>query len=143
MPSPAGLTGLSSIVCRSRSWCLAVGKTGGGSGDPGTLLLQDGKWTAHTVLTSGGQFDAVACRSTTSCVATGLLSASTSPTIAPLVEHWNGSTWASRTVQQPDSQDSQLSGASCPSASKCYAVGFYMPITANDEKVLVEQGAPR
>lgn len=144
VPSPAGISGLSDIACRSRSWCLAVGKGGGGPGDPAALLLKDGKWAATTVSTAGGEFTSVACRSDTSCIATGQVSADTGALITPLVEHWNGSAWAKRTVSEPASQDSALNGATCVSASKCFAVGFYTPSTGSDvEKVLVEQGSSR
>jgi hypothetical protein len=144
VPSPAGVSYLDAITCRSTTWCIAVGKTGSGSGKPATLTGEAGKWEARAVSvpkTSGGTFSSVACRSTTSCIAAGFAWPPIGTATDPLVEHWNGASWSGRAVSAPASQGTQLQGVSCASTSSCYAAGYYEPTTGGDnEKVLVEHG---
>ncbi len=72
---------------------------------------------------TGAQLDAVACSGTGDCFAAGSSMAHT------LVEHWNGSAWSIVSSPNPNSV-SLLLGVTCPSASRCWAVGFTVPGTA-------------
>ena len=43
-----------------------------------------------------------------------------------LAERWDGTAWSRQRVpNQPDFQDSELAGVSCPDGSTCVAVGFW------------------
>lgn len=69
------------------------------------------------------RFQGVSCTSPTACVAVGFYTNATSSTV-PLVEAWNGTTWA---IQAADTSFSApgnaLCGVSCRSAMACIAVG--------------------
>jgi hypothetical protein len=78
--------------------------------------------------TSADTLQAVACRSTTFCVAVGQADNQT------LIERWNGTTWS--VVSSPNAAGatkSQLFGVSCPSDTRCFATG------AGDNRTLIAQ----
>jgi hypothetical protein len=55
-----------------------------------------------------------------------------------LAEQWNGTSWAVQTTPNPvGSQESELDGVFCISASACKAVGFYT--NTNHEVPLAEE----
>jgi hypothetical protein len=61
----------------------------------------------------------VACPTATSCFAVGQVDA------APLVRHWNGSTWSAMPSPLPAGTDAGgLNAVACPSATSCFAVGL-------------------
>jgi hypothetical protein len=60
----------------------------------------------------------VSCASRTSCTAVG----STDELTPPVVEHWDGSTWAIR-KPPPGTNGDYFSSVSCPTLSECVAVG--------------------
>jgi hypothetical protein len=60
----------------------------------------------------------VSCPALTICIAVGAVNGISGPG-GPLAEQWNGSTWAI----QPNPQGQYLTGVSCPSTTKCTAVG--------------------
>jgi hypothetical protein len=68
----------------------------------------------------------VSCKGPASCLAVGGRSAGRSGSYA-LAEAWNGRSW--RVLKTPGpaprGELSQLTGVSCPTASKCMAVGYY------------------
>jgi ribosomal protein L24E len=79
----------------------------------------------------------VSCPSATFCVAVG--SSSTRTSNRTLVEQWNGADWSLvASPNPPGSIRSSLSGVSCPSVTRCVAVGMHASsnVTA---KTLVEQ----
>jgi hypothetical protein len=69
----------------------------------------------------------VSCRSA-ACTAVGHYEKKTSQygkIPVPLAEKWNGTRWTIQPGPQPGAQGSELTGVSCPSASRCSAVGWY------------------
>ena len=64
-----------------------------------------------------------------------MFAATTSPWYLPVVvngqipvtltERWNGTAWAIQPGPHPGAQGSSLAGVACPSASSCFAVGYY------------------
>jgi len=71
---------------------------------------------------TGAGLSAIACPTTKSCFAVGKWSNSTD--VKTLVQHWNGSSWATLPSPNP-SPSASLSGVACPSAKSCFAVGNY------------------
>jgi hypothetical protein len=72
------------------------------------------------------EFSALACRSTTMCLAVGTSPSERGRTLA-LAERWNGSSWGIRPAAQPAAADSvTLNGVACPTPSACEAVGSYV-----------------
>jgi hypothetical protein len=125
------------VSCSSSTRCIAVGSYdnySSGSNVWQTLVetLSGGIWSIASGPNVGGGgtvFNAVACTSSTHCVAVGY-SGGDFYTSVPLVAAWNGSTWTiAPTVQYPGSQ---LWAVSCTGRSSCMAVGFW------DSQALVE-----
>ncbi len=120
---------LSGVACTSPTSCLAVGTSATFS----TLAEHwDGShWTVVTTPKLGGNplaaLNAVSCTSATDCTAVGNAQTSASPTQKPLIEHWNGTSWALVAAPAPiGASASNLAAVSCPSATDCTAVGFFV-----------------
>jgi hypothetical protein len=83
------------------------------------------KWngTAWSIIAtpagSAGTLTAVACPSTSDCVAVGFFTDGVGP--FPLAERWNGSSWSVLTTNAYDY--STFNGVACPASSDCHAVG--------------------
>ncbi len=141
VPSGATTSKLLSIACPSVTLCFAVGTYTTATGDH--TLTERFNGTAWSIVASTNVSGAesnvlagVACPTATSCFAVGsYVKAGVTKT---LIEHWNGSAWATQTSTNPAASDPvMLQGISCPSATSCFAVGKYD--TASDERALVER----
>jgi hypothetical protein len=118
------------VSCTGATNCWGVGSfvTNRHEDDTADLIEQ---WNGATwsVVIAGTQFDSsalyhVSCASAASCMAVGTYTVD--PFGYPYAEHWNGTVWSpvfSRHIVT--SQSSQLGGVSCPTASRCVAVGNY------------------
>jgi hypothetical protein len=119
---------LNGVSCLNAQWCLAVGDDSDSNSTLGvskTLIeLWDGEsWStaASPNAPAGSSFlNGVSCLSSTSCIAVGYTSSSSSP-YQPLSESWNGATWS--LLPEPVGVTGQLNGVSCISQSSCVAVG--------------------
>ena len=81
------------------------------------------------------QLSGVSCISATKCLAVGF--AQTGGSQKPLAELWNGSSWKIQATPKPPGQPlSELTGISCPSTSRCFAVG--RSARKNVQKTLAE-----
>lgn len=128
-PNAVGGSGLSGVACASTSSCFAVGHADVSGGFRAYIARGNGSaWsTSPTPTIPGAAFvslESVACSSASNCFAVGAFGSSffVSKT---LVERWNGSAWS--VVASPNvagSTNSALSGATCASASRCFATGF-------------------
>ena len=159
-PQPAGtgdgaVQGIASVRCSSASNCLAIGTAGNESGT--TLLKNEAlrwngkKWSILTIASPGGAangdfsiLSSLACTSATNCWAAGSYG-SFSPVRTSLnqIMHWNGRAWSHDTaVANPDGTGqgsvNELNGATCSSASNCWAVGDFGSIQNGVGKILNE-----
>ena len=125
-PNPGGSAGtrLTGVACPGPATCLAVGWfTDGASGDtlPTAEKWNGTSWSLLSVPDAPGSTDArldgIACSGTGNCFAAGVSMSHT------FIEHWNGSAWSIVSSPNPNTDDLLL-GATCPSASQCWAVGF-------------------
>jgi hypothetical protein len=117
------------VKCVTSAACTAVGFTeddSTGTSTPKTTLAERWNGTAWSVQptpnpagTTISQLTAVACTTTTNCIAVGVSDNQ------PLAEHWNGSSWALQAV--PAVSGGRLVAISCTSASACTAVGGSSP----------------
>ena len=135
-PVPGGTTEaqLNGVACVSSSACVAVGSTGGKSGNDRVLTqFWDGKtWTLVVpprprVMEDPTLYD-IACTSATECTAVGHFTYDVgeffSTLIAPLILRWNGDEWRFENSDNVgDSLDTELGGIACPSTQRCIAVG--------------------
>jgi hypothetical protein len=141
---------INSIACPSKRACVAVGGYDHKSSShplapvEGLLLKMSGTtWTARqaplpagAASTTGGQdvvLTAVACPSTTTCVAVGWYVDTTGSENGLLLAR-SGSTWTATEAPLPAgaravAQDVQLTGLACPSVTSCVAVGSYVTST--------------
>jgi hypothetical protein len=117
------------VSCSSATSCFAVGVSG--SIDEETPLIERWNGARWSVVPSPKVTDAfetslvsVSCPSATSCFAVGLLLGEEAE--APLIEHWNGTSWSRMASPSPGSGEldfAELTSVACPSASNCNAVG--------------------
>jgi hypothetical protein len=130
---------LSDVSCTSASTCMAVGTflgtIPGTSADQHFTLAETWNGTAWTVVPSpspklpggGAILNSVSCSSATNCVAVGETLTFHVPggytTPYPLIERWNGTTWATMHTPRLANTGAYLNGVSCPSMSHCMAVG--------------------
>lgn len=75
--------------------------------------------------TTSSRLDGVSCPSATACVAVGGAGGNIgSPGVRTLAEGWAGARWSLQTLPRPPgSLFTQLAGVSCPSTTRCTAVG--------------------
>jgi hypothetical protein len=129
IPSDQGDNILNAVSCPSTTSCFAVG----GYTDSPKHFVERWNGTSWSIVstpsppdTTNSLLSGVSCPSTTSCYAVGyFFSSSVTNTI--LVEHWNGTRWSVMTPPDPaDLADTAiLSGVSCPTPTRCFAVGQY------------------
>jgi hypothetical protein len=124
--NPSGnSSNLLGVACATAKSCVAVGTVVSPSSDTDVFLAESwngSAWTAAPVpqpadMTSG-QLSAVTCPSAADCVAAGYIT--TSSGYQPVIENWNGSTWA---LQSGPSTAGILNSIACPTASDCFTVG--------------------
>jgi hypothetical protein len=118
------------VDCTSAHNCWGVGSyvTDASQGETHTLF-EHYNGSTWSVVTSSNPFDStvlykVSCASPTSCLAVG--DYVEEPFGYAYAEHWNGTAWTavfSRRVVT--SQSTELLGASCPTTTRCVAVGNY------------------
>jgi hypothetical protein len=137
-PNPDSATGpaLVGVSCPSADSCFGVGTdTNSNPADQVTQMLAEhwngSSWaiqaTPNPSGSQGAQLGAVACPSTTSCIAVGDNTKSTN-TGADVnegaAERWNGSTWTFQAMPSPSGAlNANFSGVSCTSVTSCTAVG--------------------
>jgi hypothetical protein len=120
-PTPTGRRGqFAAVACPSSTTCFGVGYSLNLQGNDRRRLVErwDGaSWSiVVTPAPAGGtEFDAVACASTSYCIAAGNVDG------APLIDRWNGANWATQSV--PAISDAAVLGATCVSSSNCIIVG--------------------
>lgn len=127
VPEPQAGSLLLGVSCVKASLCIAVGDTPDGSGTSPLAERWNGSaWKIQSAPAPAGatfsQLNAVSCASATRCLAVG--DTQSRGKQVPLAEVWNGSSWKIERPPKPSGQaGSGLSGISCPSATRCLAVG--------------------
>jgi hypothetical protein len=142
-PNPELGPTLTGVSCTSANACTAVGyyETSSGATSPALAEQWNGtSWTIQSTPNPPGalyvDLSTVSCTSASACTAVG--SYGTSSNQFTLAEQWNGTSWAVQTTPNPvGSQESELDGVFCISASACKAVGFYT--NTNHEVPLAEE----
>jgi hypothetical protein len=123
---------------------------------PGPLGLQDARYPGDVAPKGGastagwqleaspngsmpnGELTAISCSSANDCTAVGY-GVARSGDDTTVAERWNGSAWTLQTTPNPPGiTNSYLYGVSCPSASACYAVGYYYSGSTGGAQALAE-----
>jgi len=130
VPEPTGTvsTVFEGLACTSATSCVAVGLSQLSGSDLQVTLAERWNGSSWSIMASptpsgvaGARLAAVACPTTTSCLAVGTQDPSQGGA-RTLAERWNGTTWSIVTTPNP-SGDGSLAGVECTSASSCLAVG--------------------
>jgi hypothetical protein len=124
-PAGAGYSGLASIDCPDRSMCMAIGTYLNGRGEyvPLSMRWNGARWRVKFVPhRAETRLTAVSCATRSMCVAVGDRTADDGTRRAVTV-HWDGEVWVPRPSPVSDFADDMLSGVSCPTATRCLAVG--------------------
>ena len=123
---PAGASGgiLTSVSCKSATYCVAVGYHYDRGGNEYALAdaWSGSAWKpAKPPAPVGANLNGVSCATTKSCLAVGQYN---SPDI-PLAEFWNGTKWTREKPPAPSGSgaDTRLLGVWCVSATYCVTVG--------------------
>jgi hypothetical protein len=132
-PAAVSDSALTGTACVSTTFCMAVGIDDQGLESSSAQLalgafseLWNGTaWVVQPLPTpssGAASLAGVSCVSTTSCVAVGFVSGSSSAQ-TPLVETWNGTSWAEQPAAVRPATGA-LAGVSCLSPTFCVAVGY-------------------
>jgi hypothetical protein len=138
----AGRTGLlSGVSCLSATACTAVGSYSDTTGKFTLAEAWDGtNWTIQPTPNPAGssssQLSAVSCPSSTACTAVGSYVDSANNGFA-LAEAWDGTAWTIQPTSVPtNAKNINLVGVSCPSATACIAVGWYIDTSTGNQIAL-------
>ena len=142
-PNPSGATfsSLSGVACPTANYCTAVGSSNGATSVALAEAWNGSTWSLQTVPTpSGGtspSLSGVSCTTATQCTAVGSYSNAGFTATLTLAEAWNGASWTIQPTPNPaGAQAGVLTGISCPTATRCMAVGASAGVT---EKTLAEE----
>jgi len=142
VPPPPGAAAspdayLTGVSCPAEQRCWAVGgfdRLGGGGGALVETRTGASTWSSSEAplpvgadLAQSASLADIDCASVSSCVAVGTYTA-TGPAVKPLVELWNGTSWAPQSLTMPADDANTFAGlvdVDCASATDCVAVGTY------------------
>ena len=123
----AGGNQLSAVSCVSTTFCTSVGGYTNAVGIGQTLVeaWNGSVWSIVASPNNGSTTDGlsgVSCPTTIWCAAVGT-SLTTANAAQPLMESWNGSSWAVMPSPPTNATDASLAGISCVSTAECVAAG--------------------
>src|SRR6476646_90508 len=128
-PNPAPNSYLNDVTCVSASDCRAVGYYYNGKAYQTLIERWDGtSWaivsSPNTGATQNNLLFPVTCVSASECWAVG--NYYNGSAYQTLIERWDGTSWAIVTSPNTSAtQENDLYGVTCGSASECWAVGYY------------------
>jgi hypothetical protein len=146
IPTPTGATvvQLTGVACPSVSRCMAVGSFE----VAGVMVLLTEDWDGQRWVIGHPRYPAgargvsladVTCPSPRACIAVGTFT-DTAGLGEPLAERWTPRGWAIQPTPAPDTAagpvDGGLAGVSCPSLTRCMAVGSVTPLSGEGEHPL-------
>ncbi len=129
-PSPTGAIPavLGEVSCPTTTSCYAVGTYSPPTRRATKTLIERWNGVSWSIVASPNPASGrsvlsdVSCPSATNCTAVGQYVQVLTP--RTLVERWNGTSWSLTTSPNPSGSDnSWLRGVSCPTATRCFAVG--------------------
>jgi hypothetical protein len=147
-PSPNQMfasSGLGSVSCVSASACTAVGLANDQKGNS-AALAEGWNGSSWSVLPSpnlpsinGNVLTGIACSAATACTAVGSFPNKTNGADQTLAERWDGTRWSVQPTPNPDFVLNDLMAVSCPSATSCTAVGWYVNHDHGHDFTVAEQ----
>ncbi len=133
---------LNAVSCTSSTSCIAVGFDSSGSALQTLVETWDGSSWSTTPSPDLGTVDnvltGISCTDAGDfCVAVGYTQDSSGDT-QPLIETWNGETWAIASSPDPDGIFNPLNSVSCADATDCVAVGTSYVSGSEDQALAYE-----
>jgi hypothetical protein len=117
---------LSAISCATASACFAVGVhfTTSSRSQAVSLRWNGTRWSAVQPRRprASTTLDGVSCPGPRNCYAVGSANDKFDSPVHPLVEHWNGQQWSTRSIPKAP-RNTSLHSVSCPSGTVCTAAG--------------------
>ena len=143
LPPDASSGQLFGVACAVAGDCTAVGEydSAAGAHNPFAVHWDGTAWTLQDAAAPTGfsRFYGVSCSVASACTAVGTLGTTGGASLT-LAERWDGTTWSPQSTPDPAGvNDSELQGASCPSATACVAVGYSTTSFATVGTVLAER----
>jgi len=143
-PAGAVVTDLFGASCPSSKVCFAAGDVGigasGQAGDANTFAeeRQGSSWAVMTTPDPTGaeysRLTAIACTSTSTCVATGYSESTPGSPPSAFAEQLTNTTWSLLAVPEPVGATSYtLAGIACPAPTSCEAVGSFIDASGLSE----------
>lgn len=128
-PTGSKFTELNAVSCTATTNCWAVGRY---QTTINTVLLETFNGTSLTqnalsapAGSTASQLNGVSCSASNACTAVGWYESALPRT--PLIYRYNGTTWAQQTTVVPSGTTfGEFDAVSCPSATSCHAVGYYL-----------------
>ena len=143
--------GFFAVTCVTSSDCWAVGAVLGpaGNGSPTGTLTEHWDGAAWSMVPSptpsgaaGGILQSVSCASSSDCWAVGYGTDQNGGALNSVLEHWDGSAWATASSPATGQTYDQLDGITCLSDSNCWAVGSAGPVQQNPNFLPIFPAAP-
>lgn len=136
-------TNFEGISCPVATRCVAVGFTEDNRRLPRAFaeIWNGGRWRVSTFRREPSFFIGVSCPSRNHCFASGSTFPAATNIAHPLIETWNGRTWATQHPARTSAPlaDDVLAHVSCVTKVHCEAVGFRSdPSVANSDQTLAE-----
>ena len=123
-PAQLGFGEVDTISCPDPGYCVALSSN---QYEDDALVLSAGTWHSAPLVEPGGalQLNGVSCYSESFCTAVGESSVGSGnqTNAVGVIEEWNGSAWSMAPNPQSSGDNVWLSSVSCPSVSRCVAVG--------------------
>jgi hypothetical protein len=114
---------LNSVSCVSSSKCFAVGSSGTG---PLVQKWNGSQWVTKLTAVSpqlSGSFSSISCVSASFCTAIGEFLDASTYQWNTLSEIWNGQSWTTVPIVQPEYYSTPFSAVTCLSSTWCQAIG--------------------
>jgi hypothetical protein len=139
------VTVLQGVSCPTAARCVAVGDTEDNTSHrffhAFAEVWSGGKWRVSTLRRSPSGFFGTSCPALDRCFASGDTFPSPTTFARPLIESWNGRTWATGHPVQTSAPNSGdvLVHVSCVTRADCEAVGFsFVPGVSKSDRTLAE-----
>jgi hypothetical protein len=131
-PPGQDLSGLFSVACVTSSDCWAVGAQKSHSGTAPDALVEHwngSAWSSVAAPSASGYLTSVTCVDSSDCWAAGtsVTDDGQSDPLHGMLDHWNGSTWATVATPPSGQNRDQFNAITCTGATNCWAVGFAGP----------------
>lgn len=129
-PSGNTFAELRGVSCSTATHCWAVGRFQTTTKDTALVETYNNTSFSQVAVTppagyTAAELNEISCTAVNACTAVGWYDSASPRT--PLIFRYNGTSWATQAAALPaGNTGGELNGVSCPTATSCNAVGFYL-----------------